>query len=305
MYGSRLCFGADDLLYFPNRVGYPLTPGQEELWSVSRAGGQARQVLIPGSVTGCAQAGDVLWLPRNVDNFLTRLNTATGVILDTYFTTDVPIQVAANATDVFAVTTGGPGAAVVRIDPVTLGSEQTLWSKSGSILPLWLDATNERLVFSANDFSQDPPQSWIVRIQLPSLQAEELVTSTGEVGGVDAIDDVVYYAHNDPGTVHRFDLSDGSDSVIAQLADVWSVRIDGNSLYVATRPDYCQGGEGRLYRISLADSQMTLLADQLNCPSHMLADERGLYWINAGTWQGPDSNTAAPSDGSVNFLPRH
>lgn len=305
VYGSRLCFGNNDLLYFPNRIGYPLTPGQEELWSVSRAGGQAQRILVPGSVTGCAQAGDVLWLPRNTDNFLTRLNTATGVILDTFFTTGTPIQVAANATQVFASTTGVAGGAVVLIDPAALAPAQILWNKPGSTVPLWLDVNAERLVFSASDVGQDPPQSWIVRIQLPSLQGAELVTSTGEIGSVDTVDDVVYYAHHNPGTVHRFDVSSGVDTVMAELPDAWSVRVDGDYLYVAARPDYCQSGEGQLYRVALADSSVTLLADRLNCPSQMLVDARGLYWINSGTWQGPDTNTAAPNDGSVGFLPRH
>ncbi len=304
VFGSRLCVGSDDRLYFPNRLGYPTTPGLEELWSVSKAGGDAQRVASPGSSTGCIAIHDEVWVSANVGNSAFRLNVDTKLEGVVAFSEGTPLQMTSNGTFVFASISGGQlgGNVVVSIDPSTLTATHTLWSKSGSVVSTWLRSQGNDLIFSVNDGSTQ--SAWIVHVNTESRQSQDLVSTTGEVGGIDIADETVYYAHHDRGEVRKVSLMDAADSLLANVEGAWSLLVDGDSLYVGARPDFCAGGEGKLYRVPLTGGDPTLLADQLDCPSQLLADERGLYWINNGTWPGPESPEDAPADSSVLFLPR-
>lgn len=303
VFGARLCLGDDQRIYFPNRIGYPETPGLEELWVVSRTGGDARSVATPGSVTGCVQAGTEVWTSRNDASTIGRTDAVSGTQLEAYATPGTPLQVAGNSTHVFAsLLTMTPSAEVVSIDPNTLGAPRTLWSKPGRVTALWLNADDERLVFSAKD--TETTASWVVRIGLSPETSAELVATTGELGAVDEQGGVVYYTHYDRGELRAFDVDTATDTVMTTLPGTWSLVVDGEFVYVTTRPDYCSAHEGKLYRIPTVGGEPTLLADNLDCPTQLVTDARGLYWMNAGSWQGPESTGLAPADGSVMFLPR-
>jgi hypothetical protein len=276
----------------------------EELWSVSKVGGDAQRVASPGSSTGCTGINDEVWVSANVGNAAFRLNVDTKLEGVLALSEGTPLQMASNGTFVFASISGGQlyGTVVVSIDPATSTATEMLWSKSGSVISTWLRSQGNDLVFSVNDGSTQ--SAWIVHVDTASRQSQDLVSTTGEVGGVDIADETVYYAHHDRGEVRRVSLMDASDSLLANIEGAWSVLVDGDSLYVGARPDYCAGGEGKLYRVPLNGGEPTLLAEQLDCPSQLLADDRGLYWINNGTWSGPESAEDAPADSSVSFLPR-
>jgi hypothetical protein len=303
VFGARLCFGANQQLYFPNRIGYPLTPGQEQLWAVSRSGGEARAVASPGSVTGCFESNGQIWTASYETSLLSRFDVASATLLESYPTPGTPLQVTGNSNRLFAsLYASSTGATIVSIDPTTLAEPQTIWSKPGRVTALWLRANDDRLLFSATDGEQ--AVGWITQVQLASGQATELATTTSELGAVDGAGNFVYYANFSEHEVHRIDTSSGADTVLASIDHPWSLVVDGDYLYVGARPDYCANKEGKLYRVPLTGGSPTLLAGDLNCPSQIVSDEKGLYWINTGSWLGPGSDAAAPADGSVMHLPR-
>lgn len=303
VFGARLCLGANQQLYFPNRIGYPLTPGQEQLWVVSRSGGDARAVATPGSATGCFEIDGQVWMASNETSSIARLDIAGGTLLEGYPTPGTPLQITGNSNRVFAsLSMGSTSATIVSIDPTMLAEPQTIWSKAGRVAALWLRASDERLLFSATD--GENAVAWVVQVQLASGQVAELATTASELGAVDGAGNFVYYANYSLHEVHRLDLSSGADTVLASIEHPWSLVVDGEYLYVGARPDYCANKEGKLYRVPLAGGATTLLADELNCPSQIVSDAKGLYWINTGSWLGPGSDSAAPADGSVMYLPR-
>lgn len=304
VFGSRLCEGSDDRLYFPNRLGYPTTSGLEEVWSVSKLGGDARRVASPGSSTGCTAVNDEVWVSTNVGNEAFRVNINTLSEDVAVLAEGTPLQLTSDGTTVFAsvLRPQQAGSVIVTIDPHTAMVTDMLWAKSGPVISTWLKVQGKTLVFSLNEGGGQ--SAWIVHIDTETRQSQELVSTTGEVGGIDIAGDAVYYAHHDRGEVRRVSLMDAADSLLANVEGAWSVLVDGDFLYVGARPDYCAGGEGTLHRVPLDGGEPTLLADQLKCPSQLLADQRGLYWINNGTWSGPEANHEAPADSSVLFLPR-
>lgn len=303
VFGARLCLGANDQLYYPNRIGYPQTPGLEQLWVVATTGGDARVLGTPGSVTGCVQVANEVWTASYDTAAIARVDVDSGGLLPSYPTTGTPLQVTGNSSRVFAsLNMQSSGGAVVSIDPTTLGQPETLWSKAGRVTALWLHANDDRLLFSARD--AETMAAWIVQVRMSPVQVTELVGTTGELGGVDGAGDFAYYTHYTNNEVRKVDVNSGADSLLTTLDGPWSILVDGDYLYVGARPDYCANNEGRLYRVPLAGGEPTLLADNLNCPSQLARDSKGLYWINTGSWQGPDSGEPAPADGSVMHLPR-
>jgi hypothetical protein len=304
VFGARLCSSPNGRLFYPNRIGYPNNPGLEELWTVSRSGGDARSFAAPGSVTGCALVSNELWVARYDTAMLTRLDVESGTQLGTFPTSGTPLQVASNSSHVFAsIYNPTPSGDVVRIDPKSLSEPEVLWSKPGRVTALWLRADDQALLFSARDPEADT--SWIVSVQLSSPRTTtEIVTTTGELGAVASAGGSVFYAHHAKGELHAVDTQSRADTVLTTVPGIWSLWVDGDHVYFTTRPDYCSNNEGKLYRIPVAGGEPTLLTANLNCPSQLLGDDDGLYWINTGSWQGPDSGESAPADGSVMHLPR-
>lgn len=304
VFGARLCLGSNNQLYYPNRVGYPLTPGLEELWAVSRTGGDAHRIAAPGSVTGCAWLGEVLWVGRNDGNTIAGIEATTGALLEPYVVSGTPLQVASNSTRLFASLNVATTSDVVSIDPTSATPPQLLWTKGEGAYAYWLRADDDRVAFSAK--SSSAPDAWIVHVSLSPYAVTE-VTTAGDLGAVDFKGDFLYYAHYTNGQVRQVDLTTGIDTVLAEISQPWGLVVDGDYLYVGTRPDYCTGTEGRLYRVPrFGGGSVALLADNLNCPSQLVTDDAGLYWINTGSWAGPRVTPpeSAPADGSVMHLPR-
>jgi hypothetical protein len=297
-YPARLAL-YDGRLIYPNRLGFPAATGGEELWQVSTHGGSGTRLGTLGTIYGFAQLGGELLIADNAANQLARVNLGEGTALGAVELRG-PVQVAANSNAWFVSAVAGGTVSVSKFDAT--GSVSSLWMSNDSGSPLWLKATEDALYFSTGAGASSTYE--IYALPVSGGDATLLLTSASEIGAIDVRDGILWYADHDAGVLGRIDLATRSQSQFANVPAAWSVLVDGDFVYVGSRPDWCETvTDGSIYRVALSDGTLESVADSLPCPSQMAADASGLYWVNNGVWNG-DFMTNAAANGTITRLGR-
>jgi len=302
LFPGRIALNAGKL-FFASRVGYPATQGLEELWTVATSGGPAQLLATPGNVSGLAYVNDEVWIAAGSQRAVLRIDATSGAALGSITTDGAPYQVATNSTTAFASLYDATEKPALVSIPHSTRAPGVLWGSAEHGLPLWLNATDAALFFTTQPHLGT---SSVFRIDLATGSATELAVFDKELGAVEVVGNTIWFTVQGDNAVWQRDLTNNTSMKFATIPGAWAVRADGDYLYVSGRPEYCTRTEpdaGAVYRVPLAGGTPEKIADRLRCPSQLVADAKGLYWINNGTWAGT-SAVAPLEDGAVLFLPR-
>jgi hypothetical protein len=253
------------------------------LLALPKAGGPLKPLASVARADSIAVT-DFLWVLNGPLRQITQFDASTGVRLSEYDVADHIAALYAAGGSLYAA-----GDAGIHWQSPETSEAKLVWSV-GVDEEVWLMTSNDTSLFLTIDppYPAEPGGTYrVVRVDVDHTSGVttgapvELARGIGSARGVALTSDSLIYADHENQEVYSVPLAGGDKTLLAEIPRPWSIGVNSQHLYIASRVDDCTG-DGAIYRVPVGGGDVEQIASQQSCPSNVLVTEEEVYWLNAG-----------------------